>query len=88
MRPQQVEAQPGTPTKKLSNSLADGTVTAREARRRASGYAVVVHNGDRWTRFLYLSLHSATQAVDRARARGADPYLVLVELMPVGEVTQ
>lgn len=62
------------------------TGPTHEAQRRATGYAVVVHNGDRWRRALYFSLHSATQAADRARARGADPYLQLVELVPVGDV--
>lgn len=62
------------------------TDSGREARRRVSGHVVLVRNGGRWTRAVYLSLHSANQAVDRARARGADPYLQLVELVPVGEV--
>ena len=65
-----------------------GTDSAREARRRVSGYVVVVRNGGRWTRAIYLSLHSANQAVERAQARGASPHLVLVQLVPVGDVVQ
>lgn len=68
--------------------VAASTDFGREARRRAQACVVVVRNGGRWTRAVYLSLHSANQAVDRARARGADPYLVLVELVPVGPVTR
>lgn len=72
----------------LLSSLDAGTDFAPQARRRAQACVVVVRNGGRWTRAVYLSLHSANQAVDRARARGADPYLVLVELVPVGPVTR
>jgi len=75
---------------RTTSAAPDLTVTdyAAEARGRVSGCVVVVRNGGRWTRSIYLSLHSANQAVDRAKARGATPYLQLVELVPVGEVVQ
>lgn len=67
-------------------SIPQVTGATYEARRRSTGYAVVVHNGDRWRRALYFSLHAASQAAERARSRGATPYLQLVELVPVDEV--
>ena len=79
------EAPPETLTKASVDRVSAGTDMAQEARRRAHAYAVVVHNGDRWNRRIYLSLRSATQAVDRARDRGAAPFLELVELIPAGE---
>lgn len=52
------------------------------------GYAVLVHVPGaaevRSRRRLYLSLHSATRAVERAEARGLDAQLVLVRLVPEG----
>ena len=82
------EALTENPAGASRNMITVPTDSGREARRRAQACVVVVRNGGRWTRAVYLSLHSANQAVDRARARGADPYLVLVELVPVGEVQQ
>lgn len=51
-------------------------------------YVVVVHvhtatGTHRWTRRLYLSLHSAQRAVDRATMRGDRAYLVLCQLRAV-----
>src|SRR4051794_21522741 len=50
----------------------------------AAGYAVLlVRRDQRVTRQVYLSLHSATKAVDRARESGRHAEMVLVELVPV-----
>ena len=49
-------------------------------------YAVLVTSSQRNSRRLYLSLHSASAAVDRARQRGAVATLVLCRLVPVGSV--
>lgn len=51
-------------------------------------HVVVVHSKDstgnsRWTRRLYLSLHSAERALGRARMRGDDAYMVLCQLRAV-----
>lgn len=51
-------------------------------------HVVVVHSKDsagnsRWTRRLYLSLHSAERALSRARMRGDDAYMVLCQLRAV-----
>ncbi len=48
-------------------------------------YVVVVHlrtvdDSPRWSRRLYLSLHSAQRAVDRAHMRGQRAYMVLCQL--------
>jgi hypothetical protein len=63
----------------------------------ASAYCVYAHTPyDRKYRRLFLSLHSAVQAVERARKRGLPAELVLCRLVPVqgnlelddGEVTK
>ena|SRR5690625_4180814 len=52
------------------------------------GYAVLVtvpaDPEPRTRRRLYLSLHSAAKAVERAEARGLDAQLVLVRMVPQG----
>jgi hypothetical protein len=49
----------------------------------AAGWAVLlVRSDDRVTRQVYLSLHSATKALDRAKASGREARMVLVELVP------
>lgn len=45
--------------------------------------ALVMRRNGHWSRQIYLSLHSATRAMERAEARGVDARLVLVELVPV-----
>lgn len=52
-------------------------------------YVAVVHvrteNGaPRWSRRIYLSLHSAQKAVDRAHMRGHRAYVVLCQLHATG----
>jgi hypothetical protein len=50
----------------------------------ASAYCVLAYTPyDRKYRRLFLSLHSATQAVERARKRGLQAELVLCRLVPV-----
>lgn len=50
----------------------------------AAGWAVLlVRRDDRVTRQVYLSLHSATKALERAQASGREARMVLVELVPV-----
>lgn len=50
----------------------------------APAFAILVQrrNGQ-WTRQLYLSLHSAQRAVERAETRGVEARLQLVEIVPV-----
>ncbi len=49
----------------------------------AAGYAVLlVRSDERVTRQVYLSLHSATKALERAHANGRAAQMVLVELVP------
>lgn len=45
--------------------------------------ALVMRRNGHWSRQIYLSLHSATRAMERAEARGVEARLVLVELVPV-----
>lgn len=53
-----------------------------------TGYAVLVtipaDHDPRTRRRLYLSLHSAQRAMERAEARGLDAQLLLVRLVPEG----
>jgi len=49
-------------------------------------YAVLVTGSGRDSRRLYLSLHSASAAVNRARQRGATAALILCRLVPVERV--
>lgn len=67
----------------------DASIIVDDARTRTSGalaeaFAVVVttERGSRRRR-LYLSLHSASRAVERANRRHDDVQLVLVRLVPV-----
>jgi len=54
----------------------------------AAGWAVLlVRRDDRVTRQVYLSLHSATKALERARQSGRAAQMVLVELVPVTAAT-
>lgn len=50
----------------------------------APAYAILVQrrNGQ-WHRQLYLSLHSATRAMERAEAKGVEARCQLVEIVPV-----
>lgn len=49
----------------------------------AAGWAVLlVRKDERVTRQVYLSLHSATKALERAKANGRQAQMVLVELVP------
>lgn len=52
----------------------------------ASAYAVLVlrRNGH-WHRQIYMSLHSANKAMERARDNGIEARCVLVELVPVAD---
>lgn len=63
-------------------SLPSSTVTA-PADALAEAFAVVVTTERGARRRLYLSLHSASRARERARERGDDVELVLVRLVPV-----
>lgn len=70
--------------------IAGGDVSILDAQTRvhpkaiAPAYAVLVQrrNGQ-WTRQLYLSLHSATRAMERAEERGVEARCQLVEIVPV-----
>lgn len=53
--------------------------------RFKDAYAVLVI-GKASRRHVFFGLPAATKAVDRAHARGAYAELVLVQLVPVGEV--
>lgn len=58
--------------------------TLRHPKAIAAGYAVLLlRSDDRVTRQVYLSLHSATKALERAEAKGRAASMVLVELVPV-----
>lgn len=59
--------------------------TIRHPRAVAPAYVVMVMRRDRsgWRRQLYLSLHSANKALDRAQANGIEARVMLVELVPV-----
>jgi hypothetical protein len=57
--------------------------TLENPKALAAGWAVLlVRNDERVTRQVYLSLHSATKALERARSRGRRAQMVLVELVP------
>lgn len=78
---------PTIPT--ATDPRADDTATAPNGMAATlSGYAVVVtvpaDPEPRTRRRLYLSLHSAQKAVQRAEARGLDAQLVLVRMVPEG----
>jgi hypothetical protein len=50
-----------------------------------SAYCVLAHTPhDRTYRRLFLSLHSAVQAVERTRKRGLKAELILCRLVPIG----
>lgn len=50
-------------------------------------YAVFVMRRDaRWNRQIFISLHSAQRALDRAAERGAEARCQLVEIVPVPSV--
>lgn len=77
--------QEGAPTRAgrpVNTTLASSTVTA-PADALAEAFAVVVTTERGARRRLYLSLHSAQKAVQRAAGRGAHAELVLVRLVPV-----
>jgi hypothetical protein len=55
----------------------------------ADAYCVLAHTPyDRQRRRLFLSLHSAVQAVERARKRGLPAQLILCRLVPVTELDE
>lgn len=57
--------------------------TLEHPRAIAAGYAVLlVRRDEKVTRQVYLSLHSATKALERARVAGREASMVLVELIP------
>ena len=61
-----------------------GTITLTDPQALAHGHAVLVSTpSGRWSRRLYLSLHSADKAMQRAQDRGQVAHCVLVELVPV-----
>lgn len=64
------------------DSLPSTTVTA-PVDALAEAFAVVVTTERGARRRLYLSLHSASRARERARQRGDDVELLLVRLVPV-----
>lgn len=81
------ELTPGAASKSIANdtsSIADAAPVGL-----VNGvYVVVVHTHvpgghPRWTRRIYMSLHSAQRAQDRAVMRGARAYLVLCQLHAV-----
>jgi hypothetical protein len=45
--------------------------------------ALVMRKNGHWSRQIYLSLHAATRAMERAEVRGVEARLVLVELVPL-----
>lgn len=50
----------------------------------APGWAVfVMRRDEKWRRQVYLSLHAATKAMERARVNGVEARCMLVELVPV-----
>lgn len=80
----------GRPGERAALSVNNGDVTRippatlENPRAVAAGYAVLlVRRDERVTRQVYLSLHSATRALERARANGREARMVLVELVPV-----
>ena len=76
------EAPPETPTKKSGAIL---PLDAARLRELASAYVVIVITPQgRARRSVYLSLHSASQAVDRAHNRGQHADMVLCQLVPIG----
>ena len=54
--------------------------------RPSAGFALFLNSGEGWNHRPFLTLASAARAVERARARGASPFLQLVELLPLCEV--
>lgn len=72
-------------SRSLTGDMADSTAPALDNPAAiAAGWAVlVVRRDDRINRRVYLSLHAAVRARDRAEAAGRRSELVLVELVPV-----
>lgn len=67
--------------------LQESTVTATDHAPDLPAFVVLMNTrNDRVRRYVYLSLHSAAAAVERARDRGMDAELVLCELRPTEAV--
>lgn len=68
-------------------ALAPDTAPA-DTRPALTGYAVLVEvpgaPEPRYRRRLFLSLHSAQKAIERAEARGLEAHMVLLHMQPVG----
>jgi hypothetical protein len=76
------EATQGLTATSSDHMLPPSTVTSRDVLTHCHAVLVFTPEG-RWTRRLYLSLHSADRAMERARARGLVAHCVLVTLVPV-----
>jgi hypothetical protein len=69
-----------TPNTSTATTQADG-----DSLPINSAYCVLAHTPyDRTYRRLFLSLHSAVQAVERTRKRGLKAELILCRLVPIG----
>ena len=63
----------------------EGTPTEAALFAAARGYCVIVTSSEgRYRRRLFLSLHSAEKAVQRAKARGLYAAMVLAVIVPTG----
>lgn len=87
--PEHDRGRPGE--KAASNVIAAGsdthslaTSTLHHPKAIAPAWAILVQrrNGN-WTRQIFLSLHSATRAMERAEANGIEARCQLVEIVPV-----
>lgn len=73
-----------------SNGIAGGNIssvlatTLHHPKAIAPGYAVLLMRRDgHWRRQVFMSLHSATRALERAESAGREARMQLVELVPV-----
>lgn len=75
----------GTPSADETPATSEAIVRLRDPRAIAPAWALLTYTVESgvWRRSLYLSLHSAARAGERAKMRGQKFKMILVELVPV-----